>query len=244
MQGCPKDYTIKFAVQNNLMSASCEPCKGKDCWKLCLGADLRSIEDVRKMKGCQVIEGSLKLQVQGKHSKKNLVKELEDALGDIIEIEGFLEISRMNSIMSLSFFKSLKVIRGSELSQGRFSLIIWDNLNLETLFTAKLQTVDLLHGKVKASHNSKLCFHHVENIANTTDRIFNYEASKAQNGDKTDCASVDLKISDKDISDTSIVMSIEPINVTGLIGFTVFYIETPTQNVDRWQGRDAYSDDE
>lgn len=49
----------------------------------------------------------------------NIVKELEENLAMIQEINGYLKIVRSYPLVSLNFLKSLKKIRGSSLDNGR-----------------------------------------------------------------------------------------------------------------------------
>ena len=42
----------------------------------------------------------------------NVVRELEDGLGDIEEIDGYLKVVHSDPLISLNFFKKLRVIHG------------------------------------------------------------------------------------------------------------------------------------
>lgn len=45
------------------------------------------------------------------------MKELENALSDIEEIDGYLDISSTPSIVSLEFLKNLRIIHGNQLAR-------------------------------------------------------------------------------------------------------------------------------
>jgi insulin receptor len=111
----------------------------------------------------------------------NVVKELENSLSDIVEIHDYLKIARSFPIVSLSFLKKLRVIKGNRLEGGKYSLIIWDNQNLEELWSEN-QQVKIDNGKLFFYFNPKLCFYKVERLAKTQAQIENYDTASKSNG--------------------------------------------------------------
>jgi len=84
------------------------PCK-KECQSVLIDSVAASVA----LKGCTRITGPLKIQIRGYSA--NLVKELENNLDMIEEIDDSLVIANSHSLVSLNFLKSLKVIHGKKL---------------------------------------------------------------------------------------------------------------------------------
>jgi insulin receptor len=53
---------------------------------------------------------------------ENVVKELEENLNMLEEIEGYLKIVRSFPLISLNFLRKLKVIHGKTLDSGKYVL--------------------------------------------------------------------------------------------------------------------------
>ena len=51
---------------------------------------------------------------------ENVVKELEENLSMLEEIEGYLKIVRSFPLVSLNFLRRLKIIRGTKLDSGKW----------------------------------------------------------------------------------------------------------------------------
>lgn len=64
----------------------------------------------------------------------NIIRELEQSLSSIEEITGYLKIARSFPVVSLSFLKNLKRIRGMVLDSKKYSLVVLDNQNLQELW--------------------------------------------------------------------------------------------------------------
>ena len=79
------------------------------CPKTCYGVLVNNIETAQRLKGCSFIKGDLEIQIKG---GANIVSELEKNLGNIEEIRGTLKIVRSFPLLSLNFFKRLRVIHG------------------------------------------------------------------------------------------------------------------------------------
>ena len=90
------------------------------------------------MNGCGVIDGSLVIQIRsqggGGRGGTHIIKELEQSLSNIEEITGYLKIARSFPLVSLSFLKKLKRIKGKILDNKKYSLVVMDNQNLQVFF--------------------------------------------------------------------------------------------------------------
>jgi len=93
----------------------CKPCDGP-CKKVCPGAFVDSVELSAILKGCTTVNGTLKIQIRG--YSPNLVKELEENMDMIEDIEGSLVVANSHSLSSLNFLKSLKRIHGNILEEN------------------------------------------------------------------------------------------------------------------------------
>lgn len=111
---CPKNTVL------DPEGKACIPCGGT-CKKKCGGRVVDSIEKARELAGCTRITGALKIHIRRSSTAASgaLVKELRDSLDKIEEIDDFLTVSSTNSIYSLDFLASLRIIRGYKLEDKK-----------------------------------------------------------------------------------------------------------------------------
>jgi insulin receptor len=76
---------------------------------VCKGLLVTNIETAQTLRGCTTIDDDLEIQIK---AGDNIIQELEKNLGSIEEIRGVLKIMHSSPIVSLSFFKSLRTIKG------------------------------------------------------------------------------------------------------------------------------------
>lgn len=114
---------------------------------------------------------------------------MEQSFADVEEIEGMLKIIRSYPLVSLNFFKKLKIISGVN-AQDNFSLYVMDNQNLQSLFD---HDVKIAKGKLFFHFNPKLCYDKIEAIKkNVVDLKDNEkfaieDVAIKSNGDKVAC---------------------------------------------------------
>jgi insulin receptor len=243
-EGCPQDFQVKYPISGNKMSATCTPCTGKDCWRKCKPIDVDSVEAARTLKGCQVIQGALKIQIKTK-SGVSIAEVLRDSLSDIIEIEDYLKVSRSYPIVSLKFLKNLKTIQGKKLENNKNSIVIWDNENLEYLFD-DLQQLKVHNGSIFIHHNPRLCFDKIEKLSKSTSRdIEQLENAKLSNGDKTSCNVTRLGAEVIEVSMNSAQLRWNALNDTekNVLEYVIYYLPAPEQNIDLWSSRDTCGND-
>ncbi|XP_061462034.1 insulin receptor-related protein isoform X3 [Rhineura floridana] len=107
---CPSGY------KRNESSIICHKCEGL-CPKECK-VGTKTIDSTRAAKdlaGCTLIEGNLIVNIR---RGDNLASALQGSLGLIETITGFLKIKHSFALISLSFFKNLKLIRGDSMVDG------------------------------------------------------------------------------------------------------------------------------
>ncbi|XP_061926885.1 insulin-like peptide receptor isoform X1 [Apis cerana] len=228
---------------------SCKKCEGS-CQKECAGANVDSIASAQKLRGCTHITGSLEIQIRG---GKNIVKELEDGLSTIEEIDGYLKIVRSFPLISLNFLKNLRVIRGNDIDNSKYTLLVMDNQNLQELWDWSLhKEMRILSkdgpGKIFFHLNPKLCLYKIEMLREKAGLgpFTDYEVAPNSNGDKVACNVTELKTRVGKKSPWGAVIEWEPFvhhDARSLLGYVVYFIEAPNRNVTMYDGRDACGGD-
>ncbi|XP_076640887.1 insulin-like receptor-like isoform X1 [Halictus rubicundus] len=242
---CPPGYTEEKVGDLR----SCKKCEGP-CQKECEGEMVDSIATAQKLRGCTRIKGSLVIQIRG---GKNIVKELEDNLSTIEEINGYLKIVRSFSLISLNFLKKLRLIGGNDDINPKYSLLVVDNQNLQELWDWSWhKEIKIMSkgkpGKLFFHMNPKLCLYKIETLREKAglDPFTEYEVAPNSNGDKVACNVTELKTRVGNKSPWSAVIEWEPFihhDARSLLSYVVYFIEAPNMNVTMYDGRDACGGD-
>uniref|UniRef100_A0A8C0WG88 Tyrosine-protein kinase receptor n=1 Tax=Castor canadensis TaxID=51338 RepID=A0A8C0WG88_CASCN len=236
---CPSGYTMN---SSNLV---CTPCQGP-CPKVCHLLEgektIDSVTSAQELRGCTVVNGSLIINIRGGN---NLAAELEANLGLIEEISGYLKIRRSYALVSLSFFRKLRLIRGETLEVGNYSFYALDNQNLRQLWDWSKHNLTIIQGKLFFHYNPKLCLseiHKMEEVSGTKGRQERNDIALKTNGDQASCENELLKFSFIRTTFDKIMLKWEPYwppDFRDLLGFMLFYKEAPYQNVTEFDGQDA-----
>ncbi|KAJ7308412.1 hypothetical protein JRQ81_008957 [Phrynocephalus forsythii] len=251
--GCPSGYTLN---STNLL---CSPCAGL-CPKICDLEKEKVIDSVtaaQELRGCTIVNGSLIVNIRG---GSNIAAELEANLGLIEEISGYLKIRRSYALVSLSFFRKLRLIRGQDLEAGPkfrgslpgFGWGAWhgfacrgNNGNLRKLWDWSKHNLTIARGKLFFHYNPKLCLaeiHKLEEISGTKGRQEKNDIALKTNGDQASCENEVLRFSFIKTSSDKIVLKWEPywpLDFRDLLGFMLFYKEAPFRNVTEFDGQDV-----
>ncbi|XP_048038678.1 insulin receptor b [Megalobrama amblycephala] len=234
---CPSGYTTM-----NSTTLNCTPCAGR-CPKLCTGVKtVDSVMAAQALRGCTVLNGSLIIKISGGN---NIAAELEASLGQLEEITGYLSIRRAYALVSLSFLRKLRVIRGETLEAGNYSFYAMDNQNLRQLWDWSKHNLTILNSRMFFLHNTKLCKSEIlrmEEVTGTKDRIPKNEISIPAYGDQAFCENQVLKFTLIRTTHDKILIKWEPFwpsDFRDLLGFMVFYKEAPYRNVTEYDGQDA-----
>lgn len=234
---CPSGYTTV-----NSTSLMCMPCKGM-CPKVCMG--LKTVDSVtaaQALRGCTLLNGSLVINIRGGN---NIATELEASLGQLEEITGYLTVRRSYALVSLSFLRKLKVIRGEVQEVGNYSFYALDNQNLRLLWDWSKHNLSIVQGRMFLHHNSKLCMREIrrmEEITGTKSRQVDNDISIKNNGDQASCENQVLKFTTIRTHNDKILLKWEPFwppDFRDLLGFMVLYKEAPYRNVTEFDGQDA-----
>lgn len=84
---CPSGYEPK----NTTKGLECTLCSDDECIKKCVAMELRSVASTDILRGCTIIMNDLSLVI--KVDVKNPLQRLEENLGNITEIHGYLRVS-------------------------------------------------------------------------------------------------------------------------------------------------------
>lgn len=236
---CPPHYT-----QVSEEKGWCEYC-GSECTKVCDGTQVDSIATAQTLRGCTYINGSLSIRIDS----KSTVDELEETLGLIEEIDGYLKIYRSYPLYTLEFFKKLKVIHGRELENRRYALIVFENQNLHKLWNWDNFTIAIKNGGISFHYNPHLCLSQIEKLANITGLSHSYtdiDVSPYSNGDKTACNYMDLTVTVTKLTSRSILLTWEDVVSDSQeslhIGYLLYYIEDPLGNMTIYDESDQCAD--
>ncbi|NWT18078.1 INSRR protein, partial [Vireo altiloquus] len=257
---CPSGYT------RNESSMFCHKCEGL-CPKECK-VGTKTIDSTRaaqELGGCTLIEGNLILNIRRGY---NLASELQRSLGLIETITGFLKIKHSFALVSLSFFKNLKLIRGDSMVDGNYTLYVLDNQNLQQLWDWNHHILSIPVGKMYFAFNPKLCLaeiYRMEEVTGTKGRQNKAEINPRTNGDRASCEYRDgdswwcrdplpepcllptgktqtLRFISNVTESDRIFLKWEryrPPEYRDLLSFIVYYKESPFQNVSEYVGQDA-----
>ncbi|NXD17961.1 INSRR protein, partial [Nothocercus nigrocapillus] len=178
-------------------------------------------------------------------SADNLASELQSSLGLIETITGFLKIKHSFALVSLSFFKNLKLIRGDSMVDGNYTLYVLDNQNLQQLWDWSHHILSIPVGKMYFAFNPKLCLaeiYRMEEVTGTKGRQNKAEINPRTNGDRASCKTQTLRFISNVTESDRIFLKWEryrPPEYRDLLSFIVYYKESPFQNVSEYVGQDA-----
>uniref|UniRef100_A0A8C8EAE0 Tyrosine-protein kinase receptor n=1 Tax=Otus sunia TaxID=257818 RepID=A0A8C8EAE0_9STRI len=234
---CPSGYT------RNESSIFCHKCEGL-CPKECkVGTKtIDSTQAAQELGGCTLVEGNLIMNIRRGY---NLASELQSSLGLIETITGFLKIKHSFALVSLSFFKNLKLIRGDSMVDGNYTLYVLDNQNLQQLWDWSHHVLSIPVGKMYFAFNPKLCLaeiYRMEEVTGTKGRQNKAEINPRTNGDRASCKTQTLRFISNVTESDRIFLKWEryrPPEYRDLLSFIVYYKESPFQNVSEYVGQDA-----
>lgn len=241
---CPAGYMNNRHENGNV---SCTKCEGL-CPKNCSAVLVYDISTAQKLRGCTYISGSLTIQLRGA-SGKNMARELEESMGTIEVIDGFLKIIKSSSLISLNFLKNLRRINGNDVINNLYSLYVIDNQNLQELWDWSTHpTIKILSkngsARVYFHYNPKLCLHKIDTLREKAnlDEFTEYEVASNSNGDKIACNVTELQTNIIKKSSSAAIIEWKPFvhhDPRSLLSYLIYHIEAPYQNVTIYDGRDA-----
>ncbi|RXG53755.1 Insulin-like peptide receptor, partial [Armadillidium vulgare] len=161
---CIVDHGRKLLNLQNSTYICVEECpesyKPNHCKKRCEGAIVDSVEEIQKLSGCEIINGTLEIRVYGKRIMQTLSKHL----GKIQEVDGYVYIHHSRELKSLNFLGNLVKINGYEVWQNNYSLVVHDNDDLEELWVTTSTALNITNGLPLFYANPKLCPHTITQL--------------------------------------------------------------------------------
>ncbi|PNF38775.1 Insulin receptor [Cryptotermes secundus] len=239
---CPQGYQTYTDSGGKQL---CEACVDH-CRKICGNATripVENIYDIQSLNGCTYVNGSLAIHLMG----NKVVEELENNFDAIEEISGYLKISHSYPLVTLNFFKKLKVIHGLRLESDKFALVIVGNDNLQELWNweARPRNFTIEKGTISLHSNPKLCIAEIDELRDIAGLHNNSadEISYESNGNEVTCIVIKMNASSVVINSTSVTIQWDPFHVPRgrgtLLGYTVHYMETAVRNVTLETDNDA-----
>ncbi|KAG8180786.1 hypothetical protein JTE90_012965 [Oedothorax gibbosus] len=243
LQECPPGFVVD---DNN--PHVCKKCDAK-CPKICPGMTVDHVGAAQHYRGCTRINGSLEIHIQG---GSNVIKELEENMNMIEQIDGYLKIARSFPLVSLNFLKSLTTIRGDQLDKKSYALLVLDNQNLQELWDWKNRKTKLriLNGKIFFHFNSKLCPSKIQELkryAETNDWD-DRDVSPSSNGDRVACDVTNMNVTVQNLTPSVVRVKWESFHKQlyderSLLGYVIYYREALYRNISIFEGRDACGTD-
>lgn len=235
---CPPNYMADY--ENH----ECKKCQGK-CQKECPGTNIDSIESAKQLHGCTLINGSLEIQIRG---GRNVAAQLEENLYMIEEVTGYIKIARSYPLVSLNFFKKLRIVRGYQLENQQYVFIALDNQNLQEIWDWQNRTLQIDNGRLFFHFNPKLCPDKIKELQKRANlsKPTELEVADSSNGDKIACDVKELNVTVTQRSPRAILLQWPQFHMDDsrkLLGYVVYSIEAPEMNVTMYDGRDACGGD-
>lgn len=164
-------------------------------------------------------------------------------------IEGNLSIVRSFPLVSLGFFKKLRVVKGETGGKDRYGLKVLENPNLEALFP---RNVTIEHGRMFFHFNPKLC---MKTIYEFKERVIDLrgveklpvdEVAPYSNGDKIACDIHPLVVNITRTTYNLAILELKQLAYDDegqLIGYILYYMPAPFKNVSMFDSRDGCGND-
>uniref|UniRef100_A0A8C1BI39 Tyrosine-protein kinase receptor n=1 Tax=Cyprinus carpio carpio TaxID=630221 RepID=A0A8C1BI39_CYPCA len=238
MSDCPPGFT-----RDENQSMFCTACDGL-CDKICDEKVIDSVDAAQSLKGCTVIKGNLHINIR---RGTNIASELENFLGLIKTVTGYIKIRSSHALSSLSFLKSLRNIHGEELWEDMYAFAALDNQHLQLLWDWSQHNLTINAGKLYFRLNPKLCMSEIRKMWEKTGIKEKFlEGDFRNNGDRASCESEILKFISNTTSSNKIKLTwdgFRPPNSRDLVSFIVYYKEAPFQNLTEFDGQDGCGSD-
>ncbi|XP_031443012.1 insulin-like growth factor 1 receptor isoform X2 [Clupea harengus] len=234
MEDCPRGFT-----RNGSQSMFCRACDGV-CDKICESKNIDSVNAAQNLKGCTVIKGNLNINIR---RGDNITAELENFMGLIETVTGYVRIRHSHTLQSLSFLRSLRYINGEQLWEDMYAFSALDNQDLEKLWNWSSHSLTIRSGKLLFSFNPKLCMSEISTMWEKTGIAGKFEKDNFRhNGDRASCESGKLTFKSNSTSSNKITLTwhrYRPPDQHIHASFIIYYKEAPFQNITEFDGQDG-----
>ena len=161
LKQCPNGYKSFVIAEKSINISKCIECSGDICKKDCLHKSftLNTLNDLEMIKDCYRVK-RLHIELHSNVSQDLL----SNSLKYLEQIDDYLIISRNRHISSLEFLKNLKTIKGVNLFDNQFSLIVHTNNILRDLWQINkdISNFTILNGTIRFYENPELCYEDIE----------------------------------------------------------------------------------
>lgn len=182
---------------------------------------IHSLNGIQMAERCTYINGSLKIYIR---SIPGTMEEMSKYLSHIEEVADYIEIYGSKTITSLEFLAKLRRIRGQKRMKGGYSLIVYNMMNLERLFTTNVtENLIIDRGKLKFYRNPKLCMCKIIEISGKfPDASTESDVPIGMNGYNGGCLEIELGFTVKVVNESAafVYFTILPRNN---VTYTIFY---------------------
>lgn len=191
----------------------------------CPSQYVSSLDHIQAVEKCVKINGSLSIHVR---AVEEAMEELRRYLSRIEEITDYLFIYGSQTITSLDFFKSLKRIGGRRLKHDRYSLLVNDMPNLQSLFTKNVtESLKVNRGSMGMYRNPVLCVSEIDKIIGAFPEPPNQiDIAQGMNGYSGSCKEVSVGLQVRVTNETAALVMFSHVNDSDFY-YSVLYVRVP-----------------
>ncbi|XP_060804342.1 insulin-like growth factor 1 receptor [Amyelois transitella] len=217
---CPLDFA-KHTFANG--SVTCKPCR--NCDEICKSLLIQSTSTIEAAKRCVYINGSLRIHIK---SIPGAIEELQAFMGRIQNVTDYVEIHGSVIITSLDFLSSLRYIGGRNLYANKYSLVVHDMVNLQTLFTTNVtNNLEIGNGTMNFYRNPVLCINEIEKLLpKFREKPNDIDVPKNTNGYSGGCAHASVPLNVTIINETSVAVTFQLLEEPD-VHYSLLYIRVP-----------------
>ncbi|CAG9788294.1 unnamed protein product [Diatraea saccharalis] len=182
----------------------CMPCNR--CEETCGNLTLHTLAQLQEASRCVKVNGTLIIHVR---FLPDVMTELKRYLGQIEEVSDYVVIYGMPTVTSLEFLPSLRLISGRILRNKTYSLLVYDMISLQSLFTENVtKKLIISNGTMLFNSNPMLCSSELEKIKHLFPKVPGpADVPPGANGYSGGCTKASVGLHVTVINETSIAVN-------------------------------------
>lgn len=198
---CVAECPVNFVHNNKTEEPLCEPCK--HCDSNCSSLFIHTLASIQSAGRCVNVNGSLIIRLR---FIPKVMRELMKYLSKIQQVTEYVVLEASDVITSLDFLSSLREIKGEKLKDGKYSIYVSHNTNLQTLFPPNVtKNLIIKNGTAHFEQNPMLCMNIIDEIkAKLPNPPGDFDIPIASNGYSGGCKEVRFNFSIRATSETSV----------------------------------------
>ncbi|PZC84543.1 hypothetical protein B5X24_HaOG204573 [Helicoverpa armigera] len=215
---CPVDYKLN----NKTTPTTCVPCT--HCGITCGDLKIHSLSSIQSAERCVYINGSLTIHLR---TTPGAVNELRKYLRQIEEVSHYVAVES-SDITALDFLPSLRLIKGEKLKDGKYSVDVNHNNNLQTLFIANVtKNLQIMNGTARFDQNPILCMSKIDEIKHLVPiKPNNVDIPVGSNGYRGACKEVSFHFDITPSNESSVLIKFSPVS-NHSIHYSALYVRLP-----------------